>query len=98
MDLQELLDIFNKGESFGENPKIFMEMRKYIAENRRLLYEMNYTWHDNEDEIRDLFSKIISKSVDESVRITTPFYTDFGKNITIGKNVFINAEFLLFIS
>ena len=92
MDLQELLDIFNKGESFGENPKIFMEMRKYIAENRRLLYEMNYTWHDNEDEIRDLFSKIISKSVDESVRITTPFYTDFGKNITIGKNVFINAD------
>lgn len=92
MDLQELLDLFNKGESFGENPKIFMEMRKYIAENRRLLYEMNYTWHDNEDEIRDLFSKIISKSVDESVRITTPFYTDFGKNITIGKNVFINAD------
>ena len=92
MELQELLDIFNKGGSFGDDPAVFMEMRKYIAENRKLMYEMNYQWHDNEDEIRELFSKIISKPVDDSVRITTPFFTDFGKNITVGKNVFINAD------
>ena len=29
--------------------------------------------------------------MDESFRVFPPFYTDFGKNITIGKNVFINA-------
>ena len=38
------------------------------------------------------FSKIIGKPVDKSVRICTPFFTDFGKNISIGKNVFINAD------
>lgn len=92
MELQELLDKFNKGGSFGDDPAIFMEMRKYIAENQKLMHEMNYQWHDNEDEIRELFSKIISKPVDDSVRITTPFFTDFGKNITVGKNVFINAD------
>ena len=92
MELQELLDIFNKGGSFGDDPAVFMEMRKYIAENRKLMYEMNYQWHDNEDEIRELFSKIIGTPVDDSVRITTPFFTDFGKNITVGKNVFINAD------
>ena len=38
-----------------------------------------------------IFSKIIGKRVDPSFRLFPPFYTDCGKNITIGKNVFFNA-------
>lgn len=91
MELQELLDIFNKGEVI-DNPEISIEMRKYIAENRRLLFEMNQKWHEDEGEITELFSKIIGKPVDKSVRICTPFFTDFGKNICIGNNVFINSD------
>jgi acetyltransferase-like isoleucine patch superfamily enzyme len=34
----------------------------------------------------------ISVKVTLSVRIRTPFYTDFGKNITFGKDVFINSD------
>ena len=34
--------------------------------------------------------KIIGKPVDDTFRLFPPFYTDFGKNITIGKNIFIN--------
>ena len=30
MELQELLDKFNSGGSFGDDPAIFMEMRKHI--------------------------------------------------------------------
>lgn len=40
---------------------------------------------------RELFSELIGKPVDEGFGLFPPFYTDFGKNITIGKNVFINA-------
>ena len=29
--------------------------------------------------------------MDASVRLFPPFYTDFGKNISVGRNVFINA-------
>lgn len=36
-------------------------------------------------------SKLIGKEVDESFGLFPPFYTDCGKNIEIGKNVFINA-------
>lgn len=36
-------------------------------------------------------SYLIGKKVDETFRIFPPFYTDFGKNITLGKNVFINS-------
>ena len=40
---------------------------------------------------RRLFSKLIGKRVDASFSLFPPFYTDCGKNISVGKNVFINA-------
>lgn len=40
---------------------------------------------------RRLFSKLIGKRVDTSFSLFPPFYTDCGKNISVGKNVFINA-------
>ena len=91
MELQELLGHFNKGDVIND-PAIYVAMREYIAENRRLLFDMNHNWHENEAEITELFSKIIGKPVDPSVRISTPFYTDFGKNITVGRNIFINSD------
>ena len=91
MELKELLDIFNQGKAI-DDPEIYIAMREYIAENRRLLFDMNHNWHENEAEITEIFSKIIGKPVDPSVRISTPFYTDFGKNITVGKNIFINSD------
>ena len=91
MQLNELLAYFDNGGSFGEDPEIVLSMRVYIQENRRLLFEMNNKWHEDENEIAELFSRITAKPVGEGVRIETPFYTDFGKNITVGNNVFINA-------
>lgn len=42
-------------------------------------------------QIVKLFSKLTEKKVDESFRLFPPFYTDCGINISLGKNVFINA-------
>ena len=39
----------------------------------------------------NFFSKLTGREVDKSFGIFPPFYTDCGKNIIIGKNVFINA-------
>ena len=36
-------------------------------------------------------SRLLDKPVDGTFKMFPPFYTDFGKNITIGQNVFINA-------
>ena len=91
MELQELLQHFDNGGSFGDDPEIVLSMRKHIQENRRLLYEINNVWHEDEREIAELFSKITAKPVGEGLRIETPFYTDFGKNITVGDHVFINS-------
>lgn len=43
------------------------------------------------EELREIMSHLIGKEVNESFRVFPPFYTDFGKNITLGKNVFINS-------
>lgn len=42
------------------------------------------------DETRERLSKIIDSKIDKSTTIFVPFYTNFGKHIKIGKNVFIN--------
>ena len=91
MELKELLAWFDQGGSFGEDPEVIAAMHRCIQENRRLLFEMNQVWHEDEEEITALFARITAKPVGEGVRIETPFYTDFGKNITLGNQVFINA-------
>lgn len=42
------------------------------------------------EEIRNRLSEIIGGKIDDSSTIFVPFYTNFGKHIKIGKNVFIN--------
>ena len=45
---------------------------------------------DNIDDVRELLSEIIGTKIEESTTVFSPFYTNFGKFIAIGKNVFIN--------
>ena len=40
--------------------------------------------------IRDRLSEITGSQIDRSTIVFVPFYTNFGKHIAIGKNVFIN--------
>jgi acetyltransferase-like isoleucine patch superfamily enzyme len=42
------------------------------------------------DEIRERLSEIIGIQIDKSTTVFVPFYTNFGKHIKLGKNVFIN--------
>ncbi len=65
-------------------------MHNLSQEALRLTAELNNAYHTPE-EIRSLMSNLIGKPVDESFAMFPPFYTDCGKNITIGKNVFINS-------
>ncbi len=38
-----------------------------------------------------MFAKLTGSEVNRSLALVPPFYTDFGKNIHVGKNVFINT-------
>lgn len=56
----------------------------------KITMEMNNCYHTPE-ELIELMSSLTGKQISQSFRLFPPFYTDFGKNITIGKNVFINS-------
>ena len=43
------------------------------------------------EEIVQLMSELTGQKIDESFGMFPPFYTDCGRSIHIGKNVFINA-------
>ena len=56
----------------------------------RITAELNGSYHTPE-EVRELFSKLTGKKVDETFGLIPPFHTDCGKNITVGRHVFINS-------
>lgn len=73
-----------------DTPEIYEFMDRMSDEARRITFELNGSYHTQE-ESRALLSQLFGKRVDDTFRVFPPFYTDFGKNITIGRNVFVNA-------
>lgn len=65
-------------------------MHHMSDEARCITFQLN-TSYRTQNEIRDLLSDLFGYQVPQSVRIFPPFYTEFGKNISIGEDVFINA-------
>lgn len=65
-------------------------MDEMSDEARRITFRLNSAFH-TPDEVRALLGELFGRPVEPSLRMFPPFYSDFGKNIHIGKNVFINA-------
>lgn len=72
------------------SPEIHRFMDAMSDEARRITFSLNGNYH-TPDEVRALLSRLFGREVDPSLRVFPPFYTDFGKNIRLGRNVFINA-------
>lgn len=89
MELKEFLEYVKTGKALC-TPEIHEFMDRMSCEARKITFELNGSYHDMV-ETRVLLSRLFGKETDQSFRVFPPFYTDFGKNITIGKNVFINA-------
>lgn len=90
MNLKEFLDHLNSGFPVIGGSETHLFMHKMSQEALQITAELNSAYHTPE-EIRALMEKLTGGPVDESFAMFPPFYTDCGKNITIGKNVFINA-------
>jgi len=69
-----------------EYPKLFAVILKAMHVTAKL----NTLVTDDLQTIRDVFSELIGKKVDETFFVIPPFYSDFGENINIGENVFVN--------
>ncbi|WP_041556679.1 DapH/DapD/GlmU-related protein [Carnobacterium sp. 17-4] len=69
----------------------FEEIHEQKVENERLVMELNTGYH-TPTEVRTSLEKITGQSIDSSVTVSLPFYTDFGKHISFGKDIFINQN------
>lgn len=65
-------------------------MHKAADEARKTTALINGAYHTDE-ELRALMSRLVGYKVDDGFRLFPPVYTDFGKNIKIGKDVFVNS-------
>lgn len=90
MDLTEFLDALNSGAPVEPESPTRLYMHTAIQTALKLTAELNSGYHTPE-QVQKLFSRLIGKPVDEGFRLFPPFYTDCGKNITLGKCVVINS-------
>lgn len=77
------------GELVDMNDKEFPKIRDIIMRTIALTNKLNSGAHSPK-KVRKIFSKIIGQKLDESTWIIPPFYVDFGRNIRVGKNFFMN--------
>ena len=65
-------------------------MGRAAEDARRITDKINNSFRTDE-ELRALVSELIGKPVGDGFRLFPPLYSDFGKNITFGKRVFVNS-------
>ncbi|BFM04987.1 sugar O-acetyltransferase [Halioxenophilus aromaticivorans] len=91
-------DIFERelaGELISPEDPEYIKIAKRITSAQRLIAELNNSYHSPQ-KVRDFIARLTGTQIDKTFFLLPPFYTDYGKNIRIGKNVFINhcCEFL----
>ena len=90
MNTKQFIEEMNTQNKIEIGSEAFELMHELSQEALKLTMELNNKYHTPE-EIVEIFSQITGKDVDKTFRMFPPFYTDCGKNITVGKNVFINC-------
>lgn len=90
MDLQAFLDHMNSGKTIKGGSEAHLCMCALSQEALQRTAELNGAYHTPE-EVRRIFSALTGRPVDDTFTLFPPFYTDCGKNIAVGKNVFINS-------
>lgn len=89
MELNDFLEYVKTGRPL-ETEEIGRFMNAMSDEARRITFRLNAAYH-TPDEVRALLSELFGRPVPATLRVFPPFYTDFGKNIRVGEQVFINA-------
>lgn len=87
MTVQDVINGFREGEKDPQNEEF---AKNLFQDAIRITMGLNNKYHTPE-EIREIMAELTGKKIDDTFRMFPPFYTDFGKNITIGKDVFINS-------
>ena len=89
ISIEEIRELMSKGTPMEFGTDLLEAFREYGQEAAQITMKLNNQFHTAE-EVRVLFSQLIARPVDDCFSLLPPFYTEFGKNIILGKGVFIN--------
>jgi acetyltransferase-like isoleucine patch superfamily enzyme len=90
MTTQEFIEYMNSGKIVTAGSPVHEVMHRLSQEAIRITMELNTKYHTHEEVVR-LMSELTDKQIDNSFGLFPPFNSDCGKNLTIGKRVFINS-------
>ncbi|CCG24059.1 hypothetical protein CORT_0E04740 [Candida orthopsilosis Co 90-125] len=90
MTNEDIFERLRNGETVPFNDSQSHRSMEESYATRKLLLRMNNS--PDPDEVRQILGEITNKPIDTTVNVFTPLYINYGKNLTIGQNVFINFD------
>lgn len=90
MKNKEFLAYLDSGEEVIAFSEVHLKMTELSNETMKITAELNNAYHTPE-EIKALMERLTGREFPEGAYMFPPFYTDCGKNLKIGRNVFINS-------
>jgi acetyltransferase-like isoleucine patch superfamily enzyme len=89
MELQDFLAHVDSGAPIEGGSEQHRFMHAAAQEAFGITTRIN-NGHRSPDEVRALLAELTGKQIDDSVVVFPPFHSEFGKNLTLGRGVFIN--------
>ena len=89
MELQDFLDHENSGAPIEGGSEQHQFLHHAAQDALRIAAEINTGYRSPED-VRLLLGNLTGQPIDDSVVVFPPIYSEFGKNLFFGENVFIN--------
>lgn len=89
-DTHNILSRDLAGEPIDPRDPDFDQIYTIIEQAQRLTARLNTGYHEP-DEVRAIMSELTGQDFPQTARILPPFYVDFGRNIRVGNNFFMNT-------
>ncbi|MGN1090268.1 MAG: sugar O-acetyltransferase [Huintestinicola sp.] len=90
MELADFISYLDSGKYIEGGSEIHRYMHNVSRDAIKICAEINCGYHTSE-ELRRLMSELTGRDIDEGFGLFPPFFADCGKNLHIGRNVFINS-------
>lgn len=88
--IPELLTALDAGETIRAGSSLHRVMHDVSQRALRIAAELNGSYHEP-SRVRELLEELTHAEIEESVTVFPPIQADFGRNIHLGRRVFINS-------
>ena len=90
MTVEEFRKTMAETKYIPAGSELHFAFHAFSQEALKITAKLNGQYH-TPDEVRQMMAELTASEIDESFGMFPPFYTDCGKNIKLGKRMFINA-------